>query len=52
MHWRENGDLEHWTVPYLPIDPTDDVPEGYTEDQRDVPGGFTAEPDIMDTWAT
>lgn len=23
MHWRENGDMEHWTVPYLPIDPTD-----------------------------
>lgn len=23
MHWRENGNLEHWTVPYLPIDPTD-----------------------------
>ena len=23
MHWRENGDLEHWTVPYLPIDPKD-----------------------------
>ena len=23
MHWRDNGDLEHWTVPYLPIDPTD-----------------------------
>ena len=23
MHWRENGDLAHWTVPYLPIDPTD-----------------------------
>ena len=23
MHWRENGDLEHWAVPYLPIDPTD-----------------------------
>ena len=23
MRWRENGDLEHWTVPYLPIDPTD-----------------------------
>ena len=23
MHWRENGDLEHWTVPYLPIDPTE-----------------------------
>ena len=23
MHWGENGDLEHWTVTYLPIDPTD-----------------------------
>ena len=23
MHWRENRDLEHWTVPYLPIAPTD-----------------------------
>ena len=23
MHWRENGDLEHWTVQYLPIDATD-----------------------------
>ena len=28
------------------------MPEGYDESQRDVPGGFTAEPDIMDTWAT
>ena len=27
----------------LPIDPTIDVPEGYDESQRDVPGGFTAE---------
>lgn len=36
----------------LPIDPTIDVPAGYTDDQRDVPGGFTAEKDIMDTWAT
>ena len=23
MHWREEQDTEHWTVPYLPIDPTD-----------------------------
>lgn len=23
MHWIENEDPEHWTVPYLPIDPTD-----------------------------
>lgn len=36
----------------LPIDPTTDVPQGYTEDQRDQPNGFTAEHDIMDTWAT
>lgn len=36
----------------LPVDPTSDVPRGYTEDQRDVPGGFTADPDVMDTWAT
>jgi valyl-tRNA synthetase len=28
------------------------VPPGYREDQRDVPGGFTADPDVMDTWAT
>ena len=54
---KEDGtaDYDHPIVPSedrLPIDPTDDVPEGYSEDQRDVPGGFTAEPDIMDTWAT
>jgi valyl-tRNA synthetase len=36
----------------LPMDPSSQVPDGYTEDQRDVPGGFTADPDIMDTWAT
>ncbi len=36
----------------LPIDPTSDAPEGFTEDQRGVPGGFIADPDVMDTWAT
>jgi len=36
----------------LPIDPTVDVPAGYTEEQRGVPGGFDAEKDIFDTWAT
>ncbi|GAA4932549.1 valine--tRNA ligase [Actinomycetospora succinea] len=36
----------------LPIDPTTDVPPGYTADQRDVPGGFTGDPDVLDTWAT
>jgi valyl-tRNA synthetase len=28
------------------------VPAGYAEDQRGVPGGFEAEVDILDTWAT
>ncbi len=36
----------------LPVDPLDDVPPGYTADQRDVPGGFAGDPDVMDTWAT
>ncbi|SFL00476.1 valine--tRNA ligase [Geodermatophilus ruber] len=36
----------------LPVDPAYDVPEGYTEDQRGKPGGFLADPDVMDTWAT
>ena len=36
----------------LPVDPSTDVPQGYTADQRGVPGGFTGDPDVMDTWAT
>ncbi|MGY1713543.1 valine--tRNA ligase [Geodermatophilus sp. SYSU D01106] len=36
----------------LPVDPSSDVPEGYDESQRGVPGGFMADPDVMDTWAT
>jgi valyl-tRNA synthetase len=36
----------------LPVDPAVDVPPGFTEDQRDRPGGFTAERDVLDTWAT
>jgi len=36
----------------LPIDPSTDVPDGYRADQRDQPGGFSGDPDIMDTWAT
>jgi valyl-tRNA synthetase len=36
----------------LPVDPLDDVPPGYTEDQRGKPGGFTGDPDVLDTWAT
>jgi valyl-tRNA synthetase len=37
---------------HLPVDPSTDVPPGYTADQRDQPGGFTGDPDVMDTWAT
>jgi valyl-tRNA synthetase len=36
----------------LPIDPSTDVPEGYRPEQRNAPGGFTGDPDVMDTWAT
>ena len=36
----------------LPIDPATDTPAGYTEAQRDIPSGFTGDPDVMDTWAT
>ena len=36
----------------LPLDPSTDVPEGYSAGQRDQPGGFSGDPDIMDTWAT
>ncbi|HLF40252.1 MAG TPA: valine--tRNA ligase [Acidimicrobiia bacterium] len=36
----------------LPVDPSTDVPDGYSADQRGRPGGFAADPDVMDTWAT
>jgi valyl-tRNA synthetase len=36
----------------LPIDPSTDVPDGYTADQRDTPNGFCGDADVMDTWAT
>lgn len=36
----------------LPVDPTVDVPPGYTAAERDRPGGFTAEADVFDTWFT
>ncbi|MBN9326924.1 MAG: valine--tRNA ligase [Cellulomonas sp. 73-145] len=53
----EDGNPDHGNplVPAesaLPIDPSTDCPEGFTEDQRGVPGGFAADPDVMDTWAT
>ena len=36
----------------LPVDPSSDVPPGFTADERGVPGGFVGDPDVMDTWAT
>jgi valyl-tRNA synthetase len=36
----------------LPADPAADVPPGYRADQRNAPGGFAADPDVLDTWAT
>ena len=36
----------------LPLDPSTEVPEGYVAGQRNQPGGFAGDPDIMDTWAT
>jgi valyl-tRNA synthetase len=36
----------------LPVDPSSQAPEGFSESQRGRPGGFVADPDVMDTWAT
>jgi len=36
----------------LPIDPSSHLPSGFDETQRNEPGGFAGEVDIMDTWAT
>ncbi len=36
----------------LPVDPASDVPVGFEASQRNQPGGFMADPDVMDTWAT
>jgi valyl-tRNA synthetase len=40
------------TESQLPIDPLSDAPPGYTADQRNQPGGFAGESDVLDTWAT
>jgi valyl-tRNA synthetase len=48
-------DYDHPLLPRetdLPIDPTSQAPSGYDESQRGKPGGFQADPDVMDTWAT
>jgi valyl-tRNA synthetase len=52
-----NGEVDHDhpIVPpagRLPVDPSTDVPDGYRPADRGRPGGFAADPDIFDTWAT
>ena len=54
---REDGttDVDARLLPteaQLPVDPSTDVPEGFTQAQRGEPGGFVGDPDVMDTWAT
>ena len=53
----ENGEANYDAplvpaIESLPVDPSSDVPAGYTESQRGIAGGFIGEMDIMDTWAT
>ncbi|MGX6602415.1 valine--tRNA ligase [Micromonosporaceae bacterium Da 78-11] len=48
-------DYEQLLIPdesALPVDPSSQCPPGFDESQRDQPGGFSADPDVMDTWAT
>jgi valyl-tRNA synthetase len=53
----DDGEVD-WLSPILapedslPVDPTTVTPAGYEESQRGKPGGFVADPDVMDTWAT
>jgi valyl-tRNA synthetase len=50
-----NPDYEAPILPsddQLPVDPAADAAPGYEEAQRDVPGGFTGDADVLDTWAT
>jgi valyl-tRNA synthetase len=36
----------------LPVDPASEAPSGFDESQRGAAGGFMADPDVLDTWAT
>ncbi|PYI67511.1 valine--tRNA ligase [Arthrobacter livingstonensis] len=50
-----NPDYDHPIVPgseMLPVDPAADAAPGFTEDQRNAPGGFIGDADVLDTWAT
>jgi valyl-tRNA synthetase len=53
----DDGEVDH-THPLLaredqlPVDPSNDAPDGYDDDRRGKPGGFVGDADVMDTWAT
>ena len=50
-----NPDYENVITPKeasLPVDPSSQSPDGFSEDQRGKPNGFIGEVDILDTWAT
>jgi valyl-tRNA synthetase len=50
-----NPDYENPILPAdeaLPVDPAANAAPGYDEAQRGVPGGFTGDADVLDTWAT
>jgi valyl-tRNA synthetase len=54
---RADGTLDHERPLYpaaeaLPVDPMSDCPPGFSEDQRNAPGGFSGDPDVFDTWFT
>ncbi|GIL31415.1 valine--tRNA ligase [Actinocatenispora comari] len=54
---RDDGTLDHDALilpseAELPVDPQSQPPSGYSEQQRGRPGGFAADPDVFDTWAT
>jgi valyl-tRNA synthetase len=54
---RADGSVDHnkLFVPAedrLPVDPSTDRPDGFTEAQRGQANGFVGDPDVMDTWAT
>jgi valyl-tRNA synthetase len=48
----EQGEVLYATPDQLPVDPSTDAPDGFSENQRGVPGGFVGETDVLDTWAT
>ena len=55
---RDDKNIIHYDQALLPqdirqaVDPLKQTPPNFTEEQRDQPNGFTADSDVMDTWAT